>query len=361
MEDSMLMRGMQVAWVAATLLWCGCAVDELDCEPGKLQCVGNTRQSCGPDGRWQEEECASPWGVCDAGRCVPGPNCAGLPAACGPAGNEECCASSVVTGGTYNRSNDVMYPATVSDFRLDRFEITVGRFRAFVEAYTGAPPATGAGAHPLIPGSGWNTLWNVAALPLDKAALLDEITCSPNYGTWTHEVGPNENLPMNCISWFVAFTFCAWDGGRLPTEAEWNYAAAAGNEQREYPWSNPPSSLTIDGSYAVYDCMGDGSPAGVCSRLDIVQVGSRSPKGDGKWGQADLAGNLKEWNLDFYADAYSSTAACQDCANVQSGSTRVIRGGYYFLDVSALLSSVRGSDIPLRREHSLGARCARTP
>lgn len=98
--------------------------------------------------------------VGDGFRCTR-PSCNGLASNCGPNQNENCCASSVVTGGTYNRSNNASYPATVSDFRLDRFEITVGRFRKFVEAYPASKPAANAGAHPLIAGSGWNSAWDI--------------------------------------------------------------------------------------------------------------------------------------------------------------------------------------------------------
>jgi formylglycine-generating enzyme required for sulfatase activity len=52
------------------------------------------------------------------------------------------------------------------------------------------------------------------------------------------------------MDWYEAYAFCIWDGGFLPTDAEWNYAAAGGAQQRAYPWSNPPTSLTIDPSYA---------------------------------------------------------------------------------------------------------------
>jgi formylglycine-generating enzyme required for sulfatase activity len=150
-----------------------------------------------------------------------------------------------VPGGTFNRSNDAAYPATVSGFVLDRFEVTVGRFRRFVEAYPGSKPAAGAGRHPLIEGSGWDAGWD-SNLPADAEALKRAVKCHSTYQTWTDEADEHERLPMNCLSWYLAFAFCAWDGGRLPTEAEWNYAAAGGDEQRAYTWSKPAHTTTIE-------------------------------------------------------------------------------------------------------------------
>ena len=73
------------------------------------------------------------------------------------------------------------------------------------------------------------------------------------------------NAAINCVNWFEAYAFCIWDGGFLPTEAEWNYAASGGSEQRYYPWSAsfPPGATTIDETYASYwmdstkQCYGD--------------------------------------------------------------------------------------------------------
>lgn len=317
------------------------------CAPGQVGCSGNTPQSCDIGGLWESGVvCPAQAPFCNSGVCVP-PSCNGLAALCGPAGDESCCASSVVPGGTYNRSNDASFPATVSEFRLDRFEITVGRFRAFFEAYPGSKPAAGAGAppNPMNAGNGWDVAWD-ASLPVDQSVLKAAVTCSDGYQTWTDAVGANENLPMNCITWYEAFAFCAWDGGRLPTEAEWNYAVAGGEEQREYPWSSPPSATTIDSSYALYNA------------ASLLVVGSKSMKGDGKWGQADLAGSVWEWNQDWF-NAYENP--CNDCASVQGPSGRVRRGGGWSGVASVLLSSYRGSSAPDYRGDAVGVRCARTP
>ncbi len=324
------------------------------CVPGGKQCAGNQPQSCDANGAWQDGAACS--GYCAAGACVATPSCANLAMTCGPSGNESCCASSVVAGGTYNRSNDAASPATLSDFRLDRFEITVGRFRQFLASYPGNKPAAGAGVHPLIAGSGWQVGWD-ASLAADQAALKAAVKCEPTYQTWTDMAGGNESKPMNCLSWYEAFAFCAWDDGRLPTEAEWNYAAAGGKEQRSYPWG----AAAPDKAYAVYDCTGDGSASGQCAATDILNVGAKSPVGDGRWGQADLAGGVWEWNLDWYGDPYITP--CSDCATVVQGtaSNRVRRGGSRSSAASYLLSSVRNGYGPAVLGSLVGARCARTP
>lgn len=277
-----------------------------------------------------------------------GPRCAGLASTCGPQGNENCCTSLSVPGGTYNRSNDPSYPATVSDFYLDRFEVTVGRFRVFLNAGMGtqlSPPVSGSGAHPLITGSGWDSAWNTN-LATDADALSAAVNCTSTTEMWTESPSANEDKPMNCITWFEAFAFCAWDGGRLPTEAEWNYAAAGGSEQRVYPWG----STAPDNNHAVYS-----SPS-------PLNVGSVSPAGDGKWGQADLAGNVDEWNLDSYANwPISYPPYCNNCAAMASNLFRVIlRGGGFNNDATAQTTSGRYYNAPQGgRFDGVGARCAR--
>lgn len=290
--------------------------------------------------------------------CGPPPSCVGLAATCGPSGNASCCASNLVTGGTFNRSNDANYPATVSNFRLDNYEITVGRLRKFVAAYSQTMIAAGAGKNPNNPSdTGWNTAWNAN---LDATgALADALKCSATYyQTWTDAPGTaaTESLPITCLDWFEAEAFCIWDGGRLPTEAEWNYASAGGTAQRAYPWGATAPDCTYANFYGAVGgtdyCVSPGMGA-------VNRVGSESPKGDGPFGQSDLAGNVYEWVQDLHASPYANP--CNDCANL-TGMYHVVRGGSFYHGGSNLLSSDRGDTAYSELNHYpfFGARCARS-
>ena len=322
------------------------------CAPGTKQCSGEKAQTCQSNGQWDAgTSCSGGTPECSGGQCYPtgaaGPSCSGLAESCGPGGNANCCVSRVVQGGTFDRGNDANYPATVSDFRLDNYEITVGRFRKFVAAYSQSMVASGAGKNTNNPAdSGWDKVWD-GNLPADAVVLtgMSGVKCDSTYQTWTDTAGGNENRPINCINWYIAYAFCIWDGGRLPTEAEWNYAAAGGDEQRQYPWG----AAAPDDSYAAY------YPGSWASTQNVA---SKSPKGDGRWWQADLAGNVWEWVQDWDASPYCMP--CTNCANLASASNRVIRGGSFRDNSTTLLSSSRGHYLPAVRSHLVGARCTRS-
>lgn len=289
-------------------------------------------------------------------------SCIGLAPTCGPAGDEDCCSTATaIPSGSFFRSfdeasdnmfSDKSYPAAVSAFRLDRFEVTVGRFRKFVEAGMGTqmhPPATGSGAHAKIPDSGWNASWN-ASLAIDTATL------TANLIPWSDSPGPEDNRPIGDITWFEAFAFCAWDEGFMPTETEWNYAASGGSDQRAYPWSSPAKVTAINCAEANYG--GSSYPSTACVPAGTNDVGGTSPNGDAPWGQADMGGNILEWVLDWFA---SYRVPCSDCANLVPGTARVLRGGDLADVATSLRNGYRRGDVaPSMRFGGVGVRCART-
>lgn len=332
-----------------------CGANCTACAGGTLKCkdMGTTSKcvAC-----LSNADCSGATPICNTTTnvCQPRPSCNGLEATCGPFGTADCCASNLVTGGTFNRSSDANYPATVANFRLDNYEITVGRFRKFVTAYSQAMTPPGAGKNPNNASDpGWDTAWN-ASLPATASALTTAVKCSATYQSWTDMPGmpAAESLPMNCIDWFEAEAFCIWDGGRLPTEAEWNYAAAGGNAQRTYPWGSPAPDCNYANFVNTDWCVLPGTGR-------VNRVGSESTKGDGAYGQSDLAGNVFEWTQDRYVSPYPTP--CDNCANTTPAGGRVLRGGSFGDGASGILTSYRSSDAAAYHDAFYGARCARAP
>jgi formylglycine-generating enzyme required for sulfatase activity len=187
----------------------------------------------------------------------------------------------------------------------------------------------------------------------------DTLDCQSNLSTWASTPGEPEKLPMNCINWFEAYAFCIWDGGFLPSEAEFVYTAAGGSEQRKYPWGS--SAPGKDSQYAIWGYYyPDGSGKNEGTIANIAPVGT-AKAGAGKWGHFDLVGNMIQWTLDYYTDKYPNP--CTDCATLYEGSGRAPRDGYFgSTDEMLLESSSRNNGFyPANRFQSFGFRCARTP
>lgn len=317
---------------------------------------------------------------CEGGACGVGPpSCApgGLGMTDCGAQRESCCMSLKVEGGTYYRVYDDAIdgggatlvsdgaptgeaaPATVSDFRLDKYVVTVGRFRQFVAAWNGGAgylPTVGSGKHTHLNGglglansgavgnyeSGWRATYNVKVAPSDYNLVCG---AAPN-STWANTPNGRENQPITCVNWFEAYAFCIWDGGFLPSEAEWEYAAARGDEQREDAWGSTDPGAT--NKYANY---GGGASA-------VAPVGTAAV-GAGRWGQLYMVGDVFEWNMDWSAPYIEP---CVDCAYLtrRHPGHRVVRGGGTYIR-----PPFRGASPPSYRYHGfyrrVGIRCARTP
>jgi formylglycine-generating enzyme required for sulfatase activity len=375
---------------ASTVAWTPLA-DGTGCGPGDVCAAGACTAGCWIGGAFYAPDTAKPGSACES--CQPamttstwsniaGSTCAkgGTGASCSEdagmtrcgANNDSCCTSLEVSGGTYFRTygdpdgGAPADPATISDFALDEYLVTVGRFRRFVEAWNGGSgylPAAGSGKHAHLNGGqglaaegnpgtyeqGWLASDNANVAPTNA-----HLACNAVYPVWTANPGTQENLPINCVNWYEAYAFCIWDGGFLPSEAEWEYAAAGGSAQRKYPWgSTDPGSAN---QYAIYNCDYP-SVSGNCNGAQkIAPVGS-AKLGAGLWGQEDLVGELWEWDLDF-GGAY---AACTDCANLQATTKRVVRGSNFIYAAADLLPTYRNSLGPATRLGDVGFRCARSP
>ena len=321
---------------------------------------------------------------------------------CGPDGGSACCERPLVAGETTFRrcADNVGEPvanpeqlsqdnccatATVSTFALDRFEVTVGRFRRFAEAFAaGWRPEPGSGKHAhvnegrglaLLPlgtfETGWNVGWTVV-LAAEQASRSALVACPGS--NWTESSSATDSHPMNCVSWYEASAFCIWDEGFLPSFAEWDYAAAGGGRgtdhaERAFPWSSPGYSLAIDCTQANYG--GEAFPGTACVDAGpqgtgrTAPVGIRSPAGDGYFGQSDLAGNVAEWLFDKDGALYTP---CFDCA-VQSNETplRLAHGGSFASAARQLRSKYIKTATynegypPETQADKIGFRCARVP
>jgi formylglycine-generating enzyme required for sulfatase activity len=301
--------------------------------------------------------------VCDGGSCATALGCSSSTDLCG-AGNQSCCWRTEVAGGSFYRGfdgvthTDMSFPVTLSTFRMDVFEVTVARFRAFVQAVIGGwVPSAGAGLHTWLPGGQINgeSGWTGGSLPSTSGQWDSTLTAAAT-PTWTSTAGANENKPINVLQWSYAYAFCIWSGGALPTDAEFNYAQSGGAEQRVYPWSVPPDSTALDPSRANYACLGDGN-GGTCALTDILRPGILSA-GRGRYGQLDLVGGVREFVLD--SSPGLAPGPCSDCAYI-AGPTKLVLGGSWKAAPNALGVALRENQGGTQKSDETGFRCVYAP
>ena len=217
------------------------------------------------------------------------------------------------TMGLNNAEDPEETPAhsiNVASFCLDETLVTNAQYGEFVRAVARKPPPN----------------WSAGSYPAGKA-----------------------NWPVTQVSWEDAQAYCKWKSKRLPTEAEWEYAAR-GTDGRLYPWGDEFKAALVNSLEA-----GLGHPEPVhAPRLDIDQF-HRSYLAASPFGVLHMSGNVWQWCADDYKPYPGHTPAFEIPAGV-----KVIRGGSFKSDKDHVTTTTRNLDIPTTRSPAIGFRCARS-
>ena len=236
-----------------------------------------------------------------------------------------------VPGGTFEMGlesglsdESQVHTVSLNAFWMDEHEVTNAMFKMCVDAA-------------------------ICYLPYD----LSEYFGNPDYPVIHVDsyYNSNPNFPVIYLDWNMANAYCKWAGGRLPTEAEWEYAARGGLEGKTYPWGDEAPVCTPGAE--------NGAQYNSCSINSPIAVKTFQPNG---YGLYDMAGNGREWLSDWYG-AYPS-GALENPTGPENGRERVVRGGSWrFSNDSGddLRVSKRDIENPAFTNNNLGFRCLRSP
>jgi iron(II)-dependent oxidoreductase len=195
-------------------------------------------------------------------------------------------------------------------------------------------------------------------------ACVDQDACSWPYNLDVPQVnwgkpGRAEH-PVNEVTWSQAQAYCAWAGGRLPTEAEWERAARGGLPGKLYPWgSEPPTCAPGKPNSTIYrEGGGDWVTESGCGSGTTAPVRTGMPNG---YGMFDMAGNADEWVFDCWGKYPLGSVTNPTGPSFDEGCGRVTRGGDFSHKPQDLRAS-RHNDGggPSFRSWQIGFRCARS-
>ncbi|MCA9570159.1 MAG: formylglycine-generating enzyme family protein [Myxococcales bacterium] len=185
----------------------------------------------------------------------------------------------------------------------------------------------------------------------------DEVSTAGGFSTYypvAEAFDPQQDtMPVNSVSWQGAADFCAWIGGRLPTEAEWEFAAR-GPEARRWPWGSEPHCAvpnSDDPFHRLRDAFVDH-----CAQDGPVRA--RALPNKSPFGVIGMAGNLWEWTADWYADDAYTQHSRRDPTGPSSGDRRAQRGGGWTTTTpTEIRATVRGGLAPDAQLNDVGFRC----
>jgi len=237
-----------------------------------------------------------------------------------------------IPGGTFRMgSNDgdddekPVHTVTVSGFYsgfyMDKTEVTNRQFKAFVDA---------------------NSQWG-------KGRISSQYHNGNYLKDWSGNSYPSGkgDHPVVYVSWYAADEYAKWAGKRLPTEAEWEYAARGGLEGKKYPWGN-----SISHDRANYSGTG-----GKDRWSGTALVGSFPPNG---YGLYDMAGNVWEWCSDWYDWNYYSRSPSSNPICAKTGTERVLCGGSWHYYALYMRCAYRFSVFTPTTGPDVGFRCVRS-
>ncbi|MEZ5344799.1 MAG: formylglycine-generating enzyme family protein [Pyrinomonadaceae bacterium] len=236
-----------------------------------------------------------------------------------------------------------VHRVTVRSFWMDTKEVTVNEFAKFVEA---------TGYKTEAEKFGWSAVFDLSKKEWTKG----------NGATWRNPDGDGGRLygdePVTQVSWNDANEYAKWAGKRLPTEAEWEYAARGGLNGKTYFWGDElrpngkPVANWWQGKFPEKNTEEDGF-------IKRAAVGSFAPNG---YGLYDMAGNVWEWTADWYDPNYYANSPENDPRGPQSGQERSMRGGSWMCAenfCSNYRVAGRSSATPDSALNNVGFRCVK--